>query len=360
MSEPTGEKTEQASPRKLEESFNKGQFARSAEVQTIFVMMAGLFALMFTGRDTFRQMFNSFAVLLSHLHSVPLSESVMQGYAISAVLVFAQCVGPLVIATLLGGLLAGAIQNRFRTAPEAMAPNWGRLNPMQGFKRIFSMRSATPTALAMLKMGVVIALSYSVIKDVLSDPIFFNSVSAARIAEFMADSSFKIILRIGFALIFIAVVDYSYQLWQTSQDLMMTRQEVKEEMKNSEGNPQMKARRRRRAGMTLRRMLSEVPLADVIVTNPTHLAVALRYDRKTMRAPRVVAKGARLNAMRIREIAAQHQIPVIENKPLARMMFKHCRVGGEVPAKLFAAVAEVLAWVYRVNRYRYYVEQNKV
>ena len=106
-------------------------------------------------------------------------------------------------------------------------------------------------------------------------------------------------------------------------------------------------------------MLADVPTADVVVTNPTHLAIALRYDRKTMRAPRVVAKGIRLNAQRIREIAQQHQVPIIENKPLARMLFKHARVGGEVPASLYAAVAEVLAWVYRVNRYRYYAEQNQ-
>ena len=117
--------------------------------------------------------------------------------------------------------------------------------------------------------------------------------------------------------------------------------------------------RRRRKTKSQRQMLQEVPQADVVVTNPTHLAIALRYDRKTMKAPRIVAKGSRLNALRIREIAAAHKVPIIENKPLARMMFKHGRVGGEVPAELFAAVAEVLAWVYRVNRFRYYSEQNQ-
>ena len=120
----------------------------------------------------------------------------------------------------------------------------------------------------------------------------------------------------------------------------------------------MKAARRRRKAKSKKQMLAEVPTADVIVTNPTRIAVALRYDRKTMRAPKVVAKGIRLNAKEIRELAKQHQIPIIENKPLARMLFKHAKVGAEVPANLYAAVAEVLAWVYRVNRYRYYAEQN--
>jgi flagellar biosynthetic protein FlhB len=141
---------------------------------------------------------------------------------------------------------------------------------------------------------------------------------------------------------------------------MMTRQEVKDELKNTEGDPHVKARQRRRRTLkTQRQMLVEVPKADVVVTNPTHLAVALRYDRKTMRAPRIVAKGARLNALKIREIAQQNQVPIVENKPLARMMFKHGKVGGEIPAQLYAAVAEVLAWVYRVNRYRYYTENNR-
>jgi len=135
---------------------------------------------------------------------------------------------------------------------------------------------------------------------------------------------------------------------------------VKEELKNSEGDPRMKARqRRRRTTKTQRQMLLEVPQADVILTNPTHLAIALRYDRKSMKAPKIVAKGSRLNALKIREIATQHQIPIMENKPLARMLFKYGRVGGEVPAELYAAVAEVLAWVYRVNRFRYYSEQNQ-
>jgi len=120
-----------------------------------------------------------------------------------------------------------------------------------------------------------------------------------------------------------------------------------------------KGARRRRRLVSKARQLAEVPQADVVVTNPTHIAVALRYDRKTMRAPKVVAKGIRLNAQGIREIAAKYQIPVVENKPLARMLFKHARVGGEIPASLYAAVAEVLAWVYRVNRYRYYAEQNQ-
>jgi flagellar biosynthetic protein FlhB len=179
-------------------------------------------------------------------------------------------------------------------------------------------------------------------------------------AGFLAQASLTIFLRVSLALLVIAAGDYGYQWWRTQKDMMMTKDELKEEMKSSEGNPQVKAAQRRRKRTARKaKELADVPKADVVVTNPTHIAVALRYDRKRMRAPVVVAKGIRLNAQKIREIAQQHQVPIIENKPVARMLFKHGRVGGEVPAQLYAAVAEILAWVYRVNRYRYYAEQNQ-
>jgi flagellar biosynthetic protein FlhB len=167
-------------------------------------------------------------------------------------------------------------------------------------------------------------------------------------------------LRVGIGLVIIAGADYGYQFWRTNRDLMMTREELKEELKNSEVNQRVKMARRKRRAISKAQALAEIPNADVVVTNPTHIAIALRYDRKTMRAPKVVAKGIRLNAEKIREIARQHQVPIIENKPLARMLFKHGKVGGEIPAQLYAAVAEILAWVYKVNRYRYYAEQNQV
>jgi flagellar biosynthetic protein FlhB len=217
-----------------------------------------------------------------------------------------------------------------------------------------------PTLLAMTKFTFIIALTWSEVRSVLNDPIFATSVSVGRLAEFMATTTLRIFLRVGLALFVIAAVDYGYQFWRTNRDLMMTKEELKEEMKNSEGNPQMKAARRKRRAVSKAKALAEVPKADVIVTNPTHIAVALRYDRKTMRAPKVVAKGIRLNAQKIREIAQQHQVPLIENKTLARMLFKHGKVGAEIPATLYSAVAEILAWVYRMNRYRYYAERNQV
>jgi len=359
MNDQSGEKTEKPTAKRLEEAFNKGQIARSPEVQTVFVLGGAMLALAFTGAEMWRVMADSLAAMLGHLNETAITINAMQGYALTGALVLGHCVWPVLAATITGGLLAGGIQTRFRTSPDALGVNWERLSPVEGFKRLFSLRSTVSTALGMAKLSVIIALCYGVIKKILQDPIFHSSVDVARIAAFMADSSFKLILQVGVALVVLAAADYAYKFWQTSQDLMMTKEELKEETKNTEGNPAVKARqRRRRQSITKRKMLAEVPKADVVITNPTHIAIALRYDRKTMKAPKIIAKGIRLNASQIREIAQQHQVPIVENKPLARLMFKYGRVGGEIPAQLYAAVAEVLAWVYRVNAYRYYREQS--
>jgi flagellar biosynthetic protein FlhB len=359
MAEDTGDKTEQATPKKLEQAHNRGQFAKSPEVQTVFVLMAAMMALKLSGAEIWRLMAHTEVSIFSHLHDTPLTLGAMQGYSINAAMVFGQCVWPILTATMLGGLLAGGLQTRFRTSPEALTINWARLNPVEGLQRTFSMRSAVPTGISILKLTIIGGLTYGVVKDVMGDPIFHSSVDMARIAEFMAQTALKIIMRVGMALMVLASADYGYQYWRSGKDMMMTKEEVKDEHKSSEGNPQVKMQqKRKRRAMSKRKMLAEVPKADVVLVNPTHIAIALRYDRKTMKAPRIVAKGIRMNAQQIRDIAKEHQIPIVENIPLARLMFKYGRVGGEIPAQLYSAVAEVLAWVYRVNAYRYYREQN--
>jgi flagellar biosynthesis protein FlhB len=360
MAEDVGEKTEQPTPKKLEEAIQKGQFARSAEVQTAFVIMAALTALTFSGPEIWKTMANTEVSVFNHLHDTPLSLNVMQKYAINGLVVLLSCVWPVLLATVMGGLLAGGIQTRFQVSSEAFGINWERLNPVAGFQNAFSTKQLIPTLIAGGKLSIIVGLTYGSVKTVLADPIFHSSVSVARIAGFMATSSFSIITHVAMALGVLAAGDYGYQFWKNSQELMMTKQEIKDESKSTDGNPQVKSQlRRRRKGVSKRKMLADVVTADVVVTNPTHYAVALRYDRKSMKAPIIVAKGIRNNALEIREIARQHQIPIVENKPLARMMFKYGKVGGEIPAELYAAVAEVLAWVYRTNAYRYYREMSQ-
>jgi flagellar biosynthetic protein FlhB len=324
------------------------------------VLLGGVAALTFCGRETWQTLVNTEVQTFGHLYNTPVTADSLQAYGVSGALLVLKCAGPFVFITMLAGLVAGAIQNRFQTASEILAPDWNRVNPVTGFQRLFSNQTLVPTAIAAVKFAIVLALTYTEIRAVLLDPIFTTSVSVGRLAEFLGQTGLSILLRVSLALVVIAAADYGYQFWKTGRDLMMTKEELKEEAKSTEGNPQIKNARRRRKSASKAKQLAEVAKADVVVTNPTHIAIALRYDRKTMKAPKVVAKGIRLNAQKIREIAVQHQVPIMENKPLARTLFKHAKVGGEVPAQLYAAVAEVLAWVYRINRFRYYSERNQV
>jgi flagellar biosynthesis protein FlhB len=359
MADDQGDKTEEPTQKKLQESFDKGQFARSAEIQTVAVLLAGVTALSASGDHIWKTLMSTLG-MLGHIHEIPLSINSMQEQFVKCVLVLLSCVGPPLLTIMAAGAFTGAAQARFKPTPEALGFHPEKLNPVEGLKRVFSFKNTVPTAVGLVKLTVIIWLSYSVIQDILKDPIFYQTVNVARIAGFMGDSAMKICLRVILSLGVIAAADYGYQWWKTHKDLMMSKEDVKEEAKGQDGNPQMKSKMRRRAAaISKRKMMAEVPLADVIVTNPAHIAVALRYDRKTMKAPKIVAKGTRLNALQIREIAKQHQVPIMENKALARMMFKYGKVGGEVPAQLYSAVAEVLAWVYRVNAYRYYREQSR-
>lgn len=361
MADHQGEKIYEPTQRRIEEAKRRGEIPLSAEVQTAMVLIACLLGTLFGGRELWKGLMFSMSGMLNHLHDFPLSQESLQKDLLSAALYFLSSISSLLMAIIGGGLLAGGLQSRFQTFSDVLRFDWERVNPMNGFSRLFSTKAAVPTMIAIVKLSVIGSLTYGQVNKIIADPIFSTAVTTARIAEFLGETAFSIILRVSVALSVIAAVDYGYQFWKHRQDMMMTREEFEEEQKSSEGNPQVKAaQKKRRQKVSQRKMLMDVPKADLVVTNPTHLAVALRYDRKTMKAPTVVAKGSRLNALKIREIAQQHQVPIIENKPLARMLFKHAKVGGEIPAQFYAAVAELLAYVYRVNRYRYYAEQNRL
>ena len=187
MPEHAGEKTEQATPRRLEEAIKRGQFPRSAEVQTVFVLLAGLAALKMTGPDLWRRMVLAQTSILGHLHDLPLTVDAIPGYAARAAVVVCGCLAPVVLATLIGGLLAGGIQNRFQTASEALTPNWGRLDPVEGFKRLFSMQAAVPTLIAALKLVIVGTLTYSEIRSILTSSVLYSAASVAGIAAFVCN-----------------------------------------------------------------------------------------------------------------------------------------------------------------------------
>lgn len=353
-----GEKTEKPTGKRVSEAWSKGQFPRTIEIQTVFVLGAGLLVVSMMGAQMIRVLSTSMVETLGQLGRLTVTRNSIESYFATFLQWLAACSLPVMFAALVASVLAGGLQSRFHLSLDRMEFSWNRINPFLNAQQLFQLLpSAMRTLVGMLKFLVILGLTVMVIKRLLEHPIFYSATSFGEVTQFMTESVRAISLRVIVGLTLIAAADYGYQFWKHQKDLMMSKEEVKEEAKSSEGSPLVKGEiRKRRLAILRQNWTREIPRADVVVTNPTHLAVALRYDRKTMRAPRIVAKGARLNALRIREIAQQFQIPIVENKPVAQLLFKHCKVGQEVPSQVYAAVAEILAYVYKINRFRYHIE----
>ena len=228
-------------------------------------------------------------------------------------------------------------------------------------KKIFSWKSWGEFLINFIKLSVIVALIFNVVWEVMGHPVFHHQSYLAQVIAFIAEAALSLLKKVLAAMIIIAAIDYAYQWWRMRDGLKMSVKDVKDEEKNQDGDPHMKSeQRKRRMGVMQKNIWDEVPEADVVVTNPTHLAVALKYDRKTMKSPKIVAKGARYNALLIREIAEKNGVPLVENKPLAQMLYKFGRTGKEIPFQLFSAVAEILAYVYRTNRFRYFKQGREV
>ncbi len=248
------------------------------------------------------------------------------------------------------GILVGAMQTRFLIAFNAIKFDLNRINPVQGFKRLFSMRSLFELVKALIKVAVVALVGYSAIKGKWKEFLLYPAMMPAEAAAHLASVIIDVMIRAGIALLVIAVFDYFYQKWEYEKSLMMTKQEVKDEMKDIEGNPEVKRRQRQMMMEILRsRMMAEVPKATVVITNPDHVAVAIKYEREEDEAPTVVAKGKNAVAEKIKEIAREYNIPIVRNPPLAWQLYDNVELGEEIPPELYRAVAEVLVYVYSLK-----------
>jgi len=354
MSEQAGEKTEQASAKKMQDAFNQGQFAKSAEIQTLFVTGAGAFSMMMMGPAIWQESARIMTSLFTELNSIELKQEFMQDYVTTSGTTFMKMVAPVVGAAALGGVMAGVSQTKFRLTLEAANLNWNKLNPISGMKKIAGSNALVTTGFSLGKLSILGTGLFSEARKAIQSPIFSSAVGVSDFIKFVSSTTISVFMKFLFMMILFALLDYAYQLWKLRKDLMMSKEELKEEHKNQEGDPKMKGRRQQmRMAMRQRKMSNDVPQADVVLTNPTHYAVALKYDPADMGAPKVIAKGERLFAARIKSIAKDHQIPIIENKPLARSLYKSTPVGHEIPAPLYSAIAEILAAVYRLNPYKY-------
>lgn len=351
MAEQDQERTEEATQRRREDFRKRGQVANTRELSSVLILLSAALALWLLGRFFMQQLSDVITQSLGPF----LLDAARRGDYVPAVL-FATKKAVLILAPLLGifivmGVASTVLQTGFLNNEEALSPKFERLNPVEGLKRLFSLRAVVEGLKAVFKLILVSAVVIVLVKEhLIKVPILVN-LSINQMVVFAGDLSVRLLGGVGVFMGVLATADYFFQRWQLEKQMRMTKQEVKEEHKSNEGDPMIKARIRRiQREMANKRMMADVPKADVVVTNPTHIACALQYDPTTMAAPRLIAKGAGAVAEKIKAIAREHNIPVLENKPLARTLFKTLKIGQTIPRELFQAVAQVLSYVYKLKR----------
>jgi flagellar biosynthetic protein FlhB len=344
------ERTEQATPKRREDAKKKGQAARSRELNTTAVLLTGAATLVLFGGT----IGNGIAEIMTHSLSMPRELAfdaplIPAAFGHSAMLALTLLL-PLFAAVLVAALAGPAMLGGLVFSAEAITPKLEKLNPIAGLKRIFSLNGLMEFAKTLAKFVVVTGAGLLVLRFIAPDLLMAGETSIETAVPGLAATAAWVLVVLASVMLLIAAVDVPFQLWSHSKKLRMTRQEVRDEMKETDGRPEVKSRIRRvQMEMTQRRMMMAVPAADVVVTNPTHYSVALKYDPDGMTAPRVVAKGADEIALKIREVAAASGVPRVAAPPLARALYFTTRLDEEIPAELFLAVARVLAWVYQLK-----------
>jgi flagellar biosynthetic protein FlhB len=350
MAEGGQERTEQATPKRLEEARKKGQVPRSVELSMAAVCIAAAAAIYTLGRGVAGQFADLMREGLSLPPEVAVGENVIWPALTEAGASSIMVILPILGATFIAALAAPLAIGGWNFSTQALMPKFSRLNPLSGFGRMFSARSSVELGKGVAKIAVVGLIAWVMLSGLTPQLMGLSSEPIEGAIGHSASLTGYALLVMCFGLVAIAAVDVPFQLWQHSRDLRMTREEVREEYKESEGSPEVRGRiREAQRALARGRMMQEVPKADVIVTNPTHFAVALRYDDQKMRAPIVVAKGTDLLAARIREIATENGVPIIEAPPLARALYRTVDLGREVPANLYVTVAQVLTYVYQLK-----------
>ncbi len=347
---PVADRTETATPKRRGEARNKGQVLKSNEVNIAFGMLVSSVVLMMWAPGAFRDIGDFSRTIFSHPADYELSAATLPAHVRQGLAFLGLILLPMMGAVFAAGLVSNLLQVGFLLTTQPLMPNLQAINPMNGIKRIVSVRGMVELVKSLIKVAIVLAVAWFTLRSNL-DQIIMTADSPLSESLRLAGSLFvKLTVRIVMVFVVIAFLDWMYQRFEYEKSLKMTKEEVKQENKDTEGNPQIKGKIRQIQIQTARkRMMSDVKTADVVVTNPTHLAVALSYKSGEMDAPTVVAKGARLIAQRIKEIARENGVPVVEDKPLARALFKSVAVGQPVPSSLFRAVAEILAYVYKLK-----------
>ena len=341
--------------KRLNDAREKGQFAKSPEIQTVMVLAGASCAFILFAGNLGTTLADLSQSIFANIHQFEVRQETAPEWLARGVLLVFTLSLPFMLCCWGAAIVGGGLQSGFRATPKAIEPKLEKISPIKGFKRVFSKEAFVKVGVDATKLGVIGGFIFASIHEITSDPIFFTPVSAGHIGTFLHTSGLTLVMRIVLALSAVALIDYLYKRHKNHLDLMMTRKEVDDERKNTDGNPHVKAAQRLMSRrLTQNQMLAAVPTADVLVTNPTHYAVALKYEAGKDQAPIVLARGERLFAKRLKAIAREHGVPMVENRPVARLLFKYGRVGKPIPAQVYQAVAEILAYVYRTHRYYFH------
>ena len=348
-------KTEEPTEKHLREAQDKGQFARAEELSVVFILMAIFTVFLFAAKDKAIAVAEYTRNLWLHFAEFDYSETEFHNF-LNQFMYFGTTVAlPFLGTCFLAVIIAGGLQSGFKIAPKALKLHWDRIDPSQGIKHIFSSRKLVEMFVDGLKLLAIAWVIYGAFQEIRQDPIFYTTIPTERIPEIFLRIILLFLSRLIFILGFIALLKYGYERHKTHQDLMMTREEVKEERKQSFGSPEIKMAQKRLAQrLTQKQMMDQVPTADVIVTNPTHYAVALKYERGKDKAPIILAKGENLFAQRIKAIGRNYEVPTVENRLAARLLYRLGNVGKPIPLEVYELVAEILAFVYRTHKHYFY------
>ncbi len=345
------DKTEHATPKKRDDARQKGEVAKSRELTSIAILSAGTIYMFFNLKSMTMTLGNNLKMGFAQIPEVMTSRDFSPAMASDIILDFLILLAPLFLVLMVVAILINLAQTGILFTVEALTPKASKIDPIKGFEKVFSKRSLVELAKSILKIVIVGWVAFSAFKNDIPRMVPLLYQENAQIFSVLGELSFEIMVKSCCVILVLAILDYMYQKWEYEQNLMMTKQEVKDEFKQSEGDPMVKSRIRSiQREMARRRMMEEVPKADVIITNPTHLSIALKYKPlEGIKAPLIVAKGANNIAFKIREIAAKHNIPLVENKPLAQNLYK-LELGTEIPSQFYQAVAEILAYVYGLKK----------
>jgi len=345
------EKTEPATPRRQQEARKRGETARSQEINSLLTLVGGLLLLRFLGPKIFGGLSQISAYLWRNASVFPLTLAETHIYFCQEIVQISQLLLPVILGIMLIGIAVNLMQVGFLFTTFPLTPDLNRINPAKGFRNLFSKQAFIRLLFSSLKIIIIGYLAYTTIRAQLPQLLSLTGKSIGQIFLSLVNSIYQLGLRCILGLVPLAVLDYIFQRWEHSQKLRMTRQETLEEHKQTEGNPLLKSRiRNLQRQIARQRMMQEVPRADVVITNPTQVAVALKYEREKMDAPVVVAKGARLIAEKIKELAREYGVPLVENRWLAQALYKSVEIGEEIPIKFYQAVAEILAYIYRLKK----------